>query len=108
MIKIDFNKNWKFRKAGTDRPWRKLCLPHDAMLEEKRDPKCESGSAGAYFPGGIYEYEKEMEVSAEWADKKITIEFEGIYGKSEIWVNERYVGKIVYGYTKKIGKTSRK
>ena len=58
MIKIDFNKNWKFRKAGTDRPWRKLCLPHDAMLEEKRDPKCESGSAGAYFPGGIYEYEK--------------------------------------------------
>ena len=40
-----------------------------------------------------------MEVSAEWADKKITIEFEGIYGKSEIWVNERYVGKIVYGYT---------
>lgn len=99
MIKIDFNKNWKFRKAGTDRPWRKLCLPHDAMLEEKRDPKCESGSAGVYFPGGIYEYEKEMEVSAEWADKKITIEFEGIYGKSEIWVNERYVGKIVYGYT---------
>lgn len=99
MIKLDFNKNWKFRKAGTDQPWRELCLPHDAMLEEKRDPQCESGSAGAYFPGGVYEYEKVMEVPADWAGKKITIEFEGVYGRTEIRVNDSYVGEIVYGYT---------
>lgn len=99
MIKLDFNRDWNFRKMGEDSSWRKVNIPHDAMLEEKRDPQCESGSAGAYFPGGCYEYEKQFEVPADWTGKRILIEFEGVYRKAKIHINGEEAGKIAYGYT---------
>lgn len=99
MMTLDFNKDWKFRKTGENQLWRELTLPHDAMLEEKRDPACASGSAGAYFPGGKYEYEKIFECPADWSDQEIIIEFEGVYQKAEVLVNGHCIGKIIYGYT---------
>lgn len=56
MKKTAWNDNWILKKQdGTNR---KVTLPHDAMIEEVRSPEAPSGSAGAYFPGGIYTYEK--------------------------------------------------
>ncbi len=46
-----------------------MTLPHDAMIHEKREAECESGSAGAYFPGGVYEYKKTFNVPTEWEGK---------------------------------------
>ena len=60
MLQIDFCKDWKFRKKGEEE-FTVVTLPHDAMIYEERFAECESGSAGAYFPGGVYEYEKEFE-----------------------------------------------
>lgn len=100
MQQIDFCKDWKFRKKG-EAGCTCVTLPHDAMIYEERSAECESGSAGAYFPGGIYEYEKEFEVPSEWKGKKILIRFEGIYRKAEIAVNGVYVGKIMDGYTER-------
>lgn len=37
-----------------------MTLPHDAMIHEKREAECESGSAGAYFPGGVYDIRKRL------------------------------------------------
>lgn len=98
MVKLDFCKEWKFRKQGEGEDTL-VNLPHDAMIHEKRDPQCESGSAGAYFPGGVYEYEKTFDVPAEWNGKTILIRFEGVYRKADILVNEVKVGRIVNGYT---------
>lgn len=98
MVKLDFCKEWKFRKQGEEGNTL-VNVPHDAMIHEKRDPQCESGSAGAYFPGGVYEYEKTFDVPAEWNGKTILIRFEGVYRKADILVNEVKVGRIVNGYT---------
>lgn len=100
MQQIDFCKDWKFRKKGEE-GCTCVTLPHDAMIYEERSAECESGSAGAYFPGGIYEYEKEFEVPSEWEGKKILIRFEGIYRKAGIAVNGVHVGKIIDGYTER-------
>jgi len=100
MVQINFSKKWKFSRVG-DEGKILVNLPHDAMIHEERDPKCESGSAGAYFPGGIYEYEKEFDVPAEWKSKKVMVRFEGVYRKADISVNGIKVGKIVNGYTER-------
>lgn len=100
MIQIDFCKNWEFSKIG-DEGSILVTLPHDAMIHEKREAECESGSAGAYFPGGVYEYKKTFDVPTEWEGKKVLIRFEGVYRKAEIYMNGVKIGRIVNGYTER-------
>lgn len=70
MKKIAFNQDWLCNgKAVT--------LPHDAQISEPRSASTSDGGHG-YFPGGIYTYEKTFTAPAEWADKKVLIEFEGV------------------------------
>ena len=96
----NFNEGWKYcRKGETEKT--DITLPHDAMIHEQRDPQSKTTGSGAYFPGGIYEYEKEFDVPAEWENKVILVRFEGIYRNAEITVNEKAAGKIVYGYTER-------
>lgn len=97
MIRQQFNNNWTFRKQG-DATGRTITLPHDAMLEEKRAKENATGSAGAYFGTGIYEYEKELEVPAEWENKHVELQFEGVYKNSKVYVNGVEVGGAAYGY----------
>ena len=52
MIQQNFNADWKFYKEGEET--KKITLPHDAMLEEKRIPDLIAGENSAYFPGGKY------------------------------------------------------
>lgn len=97
MKKMSWNDNWIFKKQGAAET-RVITLPHDAMLEEKRDPKSPGGSAVACFPGGIYEYEKEIDVPAEWEQKHIVLQFEGVYKNSKVYINGVEAGGAAYGY----------
>lgn len=97
MKKINFNDNWIFQKCGTEDK-RTINLPHDAMLEEKRGPECPSGSGSAYFAGGKYVYEKFFDVPEEWRTKCILLQFEGVYRKAEVYLNDRLITKCMYGY----------
>ena len=67
MNKIDFSKQWTFIKEGCAA--RTVDLPHDAMFEEERCPDSKSGSGGAFFLGGKYTYEKELQVDPGWCGK---------------------------------------
>ena len=58
MKRLDWNKNWQFFRQDCPEQVRTLDLPHDAMLEEPRCQENPSQSAGAYFAGGRYHYEK--------------------------------------------------
>lgn len=98
MIRIDFNRNWKFTKQNENGS-SIVNIPHDAMLTEDRKKENPSGSAGAYFTGGSYTYEKEFEVFEEWRDKHIVFRFEGIYQTAVIYINEKEASKVFYGYT---------
>ena len=86
MRKQDFNQDWIFYKEGGQGK-QAVTLPHDAMLHEKRDPQSPGTHAAAYFPGGKYIYEKEFTAPQEWTGKKVTLEFEGIYRNSKIYIN---------------------
>ena len=91
MQKISFNENW--RCNGTA-----VTLPHDAMISEKRSKDTSDGGHG-YFPGGVYTYEKTFTVPADWEDKKVIIEFEGVYRNCTVSLNGKEIGGHKYGYT---------
>lgn len=55
-----FNDDWIFYKEGNESEKKRVCLPHDAMIFEKRDRKCENGHNTGFFPGGKYVYEKSL------------------------------------------------
>lgn len=93
----DFNKNWTFRKEGGSAI--PVCLPHDAMILEKRDGSCRNGVNSGYFPGGKYIYEKNFEMAAEDIGKSIVLHFEGVYQNCSFILNGKAVGSHKYGYT---------
>lgn len=97
MKKIDFNKGWKFRYK--DGKWQDVILPHDAQLQEQRDPSSPGGGGHAFFPGNIYEYEKEIEIPADWENKHVEILFEGVYRNATVFINDKQVASHKYGYT---------
>lgn len=74
-------------------------VPHDAMLGEKRSPDAPSGNAGAYFYGGVYAYEHEVEIPNSWATCTLLLEFESVMGRTNVLVNGTVVTTHAYGYT---------
>lgn len=97
MKKQDFNTDWLFSDAGSSNKTM-VTLPHDAMIQQTREPECKSGSAQAFFPGGAYIYEKTFDFSTEWQGKHIAIQFEGVYKNAKVFINGKAAGGAVYGY----------
>lgn len=91
MRKLCFGENWRCNGKP-------VTLPHDAMIAEKRSKDASDGGHG-YFPGGVYTYEKTFTAPAEWAGKKVLIEFEGIYRNCTVSLNGKEIGGHKYGYT---------
>ena len=85
MDTINLATGWSFwRNAeGTGEP-QLVSVPHDAMLSEPRSADAPTGSAGSYFPGGIYRYERELLVTSAMADCVLTLEFEGVYRNARV------------------------
>ena len=99
MIKYPFNENWLFYKAGYESEMKIVNLPHDAMLFEKRDKASDSGNGCAFFEGGKYVYTKKFTVPAEYQNKFVALEFEGVYKDAKIYVNGRLAAERPYGYS---------
>ena len=96
-MEIEFNRGWLFwKEGGTPRT---VDIPHDAMLEEKRDSNCVNGKQSGFFPGGKYCYEKEFTLGEEALGKCVELFFEGVYQNCQVSVNGITVGSHRYGYT---------
>lgn len=93
MKKTAWNDNWIFKKQ--DGTQRMVTLPHDAMIEEERRPDAPAGGAGAFFPGGIYIYEKRF--TAE-PGEHLEFYFEGVYRNARVLINGKEAGGAAYGY----------
>ena len=91
MKKVSFNEGWRCNGQP-------VTLPHDAQIAEKRDPDVSDGGH-AYFPGGIYTYEKTFTAPAEWEGKTLLLEFEGVYKNASVSLNGKQIGFHAYGYT---------
>ncbi|MEV8544121.1 glycoside hydrolase family 2 TIM barrel-domain containing protein [Streptomyces sp. NPDC051572] len=111
MIRTSFNDGWHSRPkvnpfaelSGAKVPYRPVTLPHDAMIEQDRTaPAGEvtmEGGAGAYFPGGTYEYRKTFSVPEEHRGRRILFEFEGVYRDAVVHINGDYAGQRPFGYS---------
>lgn len=89
-MKLDFNDYW--RCGG-----KSVTLPHDAMLEERRDLLCRSGKQSGFFPGGRYLYEKTFVMNRKY--KKAELLFEGVYSRCVVKVNGKQAAYHAYGFT---------
>lgn len=93
-----WNQGWTVF-SDIDSTKKAVDLPHDAMREEKRIPGLKDGTQTAFYPGGIYTYEKTLDVAAEDVDQTTILEFEGIYMKSSVYLNGERLGGRIYGYS---------
>ncbi|XVQ15019.1 glycoside hydrolase family 2 TIM barrel-domain containing protein [Spirillospora sp. CA-255316] len=105
MIRTPFNLGWEFRPkanrflemGGRAPAFRSVTLPHDAMIEADRDPG--AGGATGFFPGGVYEYRRTFPVPEEYRDKRVTLEFEGVYRDAMVYLNGAFAGQCPSGYS---------
>ena len=100
MIRTSFDQNWYVLKEGPTRGGRvgPVTLPYDAMLFEARDPNTKNGGNTGFFPGGVYRYSKTFEAPEDWRDRSVTVEFEGVYHRSQVFVNGRLANERPSGY----------
>lgn len=82
--------------------WKEVNLPHDWVVEGTFVHDNSLGSqpaANGYLPAGIGFYRKEFEIPESDKGKKISIEFDGIFRNSTVWVNGHLLGGHKSGYT---------
>ena len=104
---MSFDFDWRFHKGDVsdaknpdfqDKTWRKLQLPHDWSIEGPFDKDIKNGRRCAFLPGGIGWYRKNFTVPQELEGKKISIQFDGIYFQSDVYLNGHHIGFQPYGY----------
>lgn len=100
-----FNDNWKFSLSDdsqyispkyNDGKWRTVELPHDWSIEAPLSPSL--ASCTGYLPGGIGWYRKSFFVPDSVKERKMFIYFEGIYNKSQVYLNGKLLGERPNGY----------
>ncbi len=103
----DFTVGWRFNLGDdslasfpdfNDSSWRILNLPHDWSIEGVFSADHPTGQAGGCLPAGIGWYRKSFFIKKSDRNKKVFIEFDGIYRNSEVWINGHYLGKRPNGY----------
>lgn len=111
---ILFDAGWKFHRGGAQRAeqlefddaaWRTIDLPHDWSIEDvpgtgspfNRDA---IGQVNAGFTtGGTGWYRKALVLTEAQKNKRVVVQFDGVYMNAEVWINGSSVGSHPYGYT---------
>lgn len=107
MKRIPFNRDWQFGPLVSVHEAIRVAppsdnlvnLPHDAMLASGRTPNGTGGAPTGYFDGGSWTYEKQFDVPNDWASKRITFEFEGVYRDAMVYINGAFAGQWSNGYS---------
>ena len=106
--KSSFDQQWKFCKGDTegaqspdfkDGGWRTLDLPHDWSIEGPFSEDAPAAGTGAYLPTGIGWYRKQFTLPATTRGKRVVLQFDGVYQRSEVWINGTSLGMRPYGFT---------
>jgi beta-galactosidase len=106
-VTTNFDFDWQFLKGDaqnaeknefSDSTWRKLNLPHDWSIEGPFDEKNPTRGQGGFLPSGVSWYRKHFTVSEKDKSKKFFIEFDGVMGISDVWINGHHLGQRPSGY----------
>ncbi len=99
------NDDWKFRLEDVkdaqqpsfdDSKWKEISVPHDWSVKGQLSPTL--ASASGYLPGGIGWYRKTIEIPDDKEGKRVYLYFEGVYNRSEVYINGQLLGKRPNGY----------
>ncbi len=116
---IPFDDRWLFIKDSIsdaeqvsydDHKWRKVDLPHDWSIEDLPNQKpgeiigpfdknAVGSSPTGFTDGGTGWYRKRFVLGKESQDKLVSIDFDGVYMNSDVWLNGHHLGNHPYGYT---------
>jgi len=110
----DWGIGQSLSKAGTgfgpasmdysDASWRQVQLPHDWAIELPFDPKADGShgfkALGAAFPqNSVSWYRRTFDIAKDDANRRIWLEFDGVFRDSTVFVNGWFVGHHDSGYT---------
>ncbi|CAD0000935.1 sugar-binding domain-containing protein [Flavobacterium chungangense] len=99
------NDNWKFNlqdtpdaqnEAFNDSKWQQVNVPHDWSVKGQLSPTL--ASCTGFLPGGIAWYRKSINIPQSKNGEKVYLYFEGVYNRSEVFVNGHSLGKRPNGY----------
>ena len=99
------NDNWKFTLENApeassvnidDSQWRQVDLPHDWSVKGQLSPSL--ASCTGFLPGGSGWYRKSILIPETKKSEKVYLYFEGVYNRSEVYINGKLLGKRPNGY----------
>lgn len=114
-----FDADWHFKKdtlSGVestgfdDSDWKIIDVPHDWSIEDLPgqngidiigpfDRSAIDKGSSAYMVGGTGWYRKKFTINRGDKDKIFYLQFDGVYMKSDVWLNGKHLGFHPYGYT---------
>ena len=114
----DFGQGWKFALVNpygitdptgayanamapgfNDSGWQQLDVPHDWSIELAPVDNASTSSATGFLPGGLAWYRKHFTLPRSAAGQQISIEFDGVYRNSNVYLNGKLLGNHPYAYT---------
>lgn len=107
MEKYLLNQNWEYVESDLQNPllvgmlqgWKKTNIPHDYAIEKGRNSGSVCGTDEGFFEGAGLYYKKTFAVKEAAKGKRIWLEFEGVFGITEVWVNKKFAAKHMNPYT---------
>jgi beta-galactosidase len=81
-----------------DATWTPVNLPHDWSIAGPFSRNEPSGGSGGYAPTGIGWYRKRLSIPRGSGNRRVSIVFDGVYERSEVWINGHSLGMRPYGY----------
>jgi beta-galactosidase len=105
--RLSMDPGWRFTlgdPAGAQQPkfddhqWRSLDVPHDWSIEGTPSQDAPGGGRVGYYPTGTGWYRKSFRLPGGSHGKTVSLEFDGVYMNSDVWINGVHLGRRPYGY----------
>ncbi|NOV03724.1 Ig-like domain-containing protein [Paenibacillus planticolens] len=108
--RLNFNENWRFQRETSggltgaqlpgydDSAWRQLSLPHDWSVELDFNAQSPATHEGGFLDGGTGWYRKTFTLPSTMENKRLSVDFDGVYMNSTAYLNGQLLGTYPYGY----------
>ncbi len=81
-----------------DSSWRRVRVPHDWSVEHEFTQENAGGATG-YLPGGVGWYRHTFTIDPQHHDRRVYINFDGVYNNTDVYINGKHLGFHPYGYS---------
>lgn len=106
MERTPFNDGWAVRPStspflevlGHAEAPTPVTLPHDALLGRPRSSQNVPGALTGFYGDGVVEYVKSFHLPERLKNRRIELQFDGVYRGAMVFVNDALVGQRPYGY----------